>query len=145
MATPVWTTRGSPDGYWKTSERDAYTKVEARWHDQGAAERKTIAHPVADAAASGGDGKVRRLKKTFHTKADAEEAAKAEAGRVARGGAELTLALALGRPDLYPDRHVTATGFKKGVDGSNWLIAEVTHNLDGSGGLRSDLKLETAG
>jgi phage protein D len=129
---------------WKTSERDAYTKVEARWHDGGAAERKTVSHAVAGSA-DGGDGKVRRLKRTFHSKADADAAAQAEAGRVARAGAELTLSLALGCPDLYPDRRLTVTGFKKGVDGADWLVAEVTHNLDGQGGLRTDLKLETAG
>lgn len=136
-------TRASGDrASWKTSERDAYTKVEARWHDQGGAERKTVSHAVVGQA-DAGDSKVRRIKRTFHSKADADAAAKAEAGRVARGGAELTVNLALGRPDLYPDRQVTASGFKKGIDGANWLIAEVTHNLDGQGGLKSDLRLET--
>lgn len=131
---------------WRTVERDSYAKVEARWHDQGAARRQTATAPVRRASEQDGaaDGKVRRLSRTYHTETDAKAAASAEAGRIARKAAELDLDVALGRPDLYPERKLTLTGFKAPIDAVSWLISEVTTMLDGQGGLTTSLKLETA-
>ncbi|MCC2976231.1 phage late control D family protein [Sphingomonas sp. PL-96] len=129
---------------WRTVDRDAYTKVEARWHDQDGATRKTVAADVAGRTGGSDDKKVRRLKKTYHTEADARAAAQAEAGRVARRGAELTLDLGFGRPDLYPEQRVKVAGFKAAIDAAAWIIAKADHALDGRGGLTTSLGLETA-
>jgi len=136
-------TRRLGDGYsYKRTERDKYDGAEARYHDQDEARRKTVT-----AGGSGGaGGKPKRLKKVYANESDAKAAASAEAKRIARKGAEFSMKLALGRPDLYPDRPVTLVGFKPEADGHKWLIAEVVHHLDGGqGGLTTDLKLETAG
>jgi phage protein D len=125
---------------WKRISRDKYQKVEARWHDQDGAARKTASAPIAGATAGG----TRRLSRTYHSQADAEAAAKAEAGRIARKAASLSLSLALGRPDLYPDRAVSVSGFKAEINAGKWLIADATHSLDGQGGLTTALTLETA-
>ncbi len=78
----------------------------------------------------------------YATEATAHAAAKAEAARRKRAPATLDLDLALGRPDLYPERKLTVTGFKPDIDGRHWLIVEVDHRFDG-GGLRTRLKLES--
>ncbi|MGF7149421.1 hypothetical protein FHS96_003072 [Sphingomonas zeicaulis] len=130
--------RSLGDGYsWRLAERDKYDGAEARYHDQDAAERKTVG--------AGGEGKRKRLKKVYANEADAKAAAEAENKRIARKGAELSLKLALGQADLYPDRGVAVAGFKPEIDGTKWLISEVTHRLDGQGGFTSELRLETAG
>lgn len=129
---------------WRTVEREAYAKVEARWHDQAGADRRTVSADIAGAPAGADDGRTRRLRRTYHTEADASAAAQAEARRIARRGAELSLDLALARPDLYPGRRLVVTGFKPDIDG-DWLLAGVDHGLDGhSGGFTSSLRLETA-
>lgn len=125
---------------YRRAEREKYDGAEARWHDQGSATRKT-----EKAGSTGNGGKPKRLKKIYATQADARAAANAEAKRISRGEAEMTLNLALGDPSLFPDRKVKLTGFKPEIEAHDWLIAEVTHTLDSGGGLRTSLKLEAAG
>jgi phage protein D len=129
-------TRKSGDRHdWSRVERDSYDGAEARWHDQGSATRRT--------EHAGGSGKRKRIRKVYSSQADAQAAASAEAKRIARAAAEFSLDLALGRADIYPDRAVTVSGFKPEIDASKWLIAEVSHSLDRSGGFRTKLKMET--
>jgi phage protein D len=118
--------------------RGADAGVEARWHDQDAGDRKTV-------KVGGGKGKPKRLRKVYYSEAAARHAAQAENGRTKRGGAEATIDLSAPRPDLYPERGVTLQGFKAGVDGSSWIISEVSHSLDKAGGLRTSLTLEAKG
>ncbi len=129
---------------WRRVEREKYTAVRHRRHDRGSATRKTEKASIKSASSGSADSSTWRLKRTYHNQADAKAAAAAEAGRIARRAAELTLDLALGRPDLYPDRKVTVSGFKPQIDGASWLIAETTHSLDSRGGLTTSLKFETA-
>ncbi|MES2042580.1 MAG: contractile injection system protein, VgrG/Pvc8 family [Pseudomonadota bacterium] len=123
---------------WSRVERETYDGAEARWHDQGSATRRT-----EHAGGSGGGGKRKRIRKVYASQADAQAAASAEAQRIARAAAEFSLDLALGRADIYPDRAVTVSGFKPEIDAAKWLIAEVSHSLDRSGGFRTKLKMET--
>jgi phage protein D len=60
-----------------------------------------------------------------------------------RASATLDIRLALGRPDAMPEARIKVSGFKPEIDGATWLIAEVSHRLDKSGGFRTDLKMET--
>ena len=120
-------------------ERSQAAGVEARWYDQGAAERKTVK------AGGGGKGKAKRLKRIYGSEAEAREAAQAEAKSLARGAAEFDLDLPLGRADLAPEQPVTLSGFKTEPDTKKWIIAELTHSFDGQGGFKTKLKLETAG
>jgi phage protein D len=62
---------------------------------------------------------------------------------MSRGAGEFEYGLALGRPDLYPDRPITLRGFKPEIDAKKWLIAEVSHSFAPSEGLKTSLKLET--
>lgn len=123
-------------GRYREVDRSAEAGVEARWHDSDTAKRKTV-------QVGTGKGTPHRLGKTFHSEADARAAAKAHHARAVRGSAEFDFALALGRPDLFPERPVTLAGFKAPIDAKAWLIAELTHALDGQAGLSTALKLET--
>ena len=119
-------------------DRSADAGVEARWHDQDGATRKTV-------KVGGGKGKPHRLRKVYHAEADARAAATAESKRKARAEAECELTLAYGRPDLSPERPAALAGFKAPIDARGWLIAELTHTLDARGGLTTSVKLEAKG
>ena len=125
-------------GAYREIDRTADAGVEARWHDRAGATRRTV-------KVGGGTGTPHRLRRVYHSEADARAAAGAEAGRKARAEAEFDYTLALGRPDLYPERPVTLRGFKPAADAQAWLIAELSHTLDGQGGLSTKIKLETKG
>ena len=51
----------------------------------------------------------------------------------------------MGRPDLYPERQLTVSGFKPEIDSEDWLIESARHLLDASGGLKTTLQLELKG
>ncbi len=86
-----------------------------------------------------------RLRKVYHSEAEAKSAAKAEARRKKRGAAEFSMKLALGDAALAPETGVQLQGFKPQADRRRWIVAEVTHRLDGQGGFVTDVKLETKG
>ncbi|WP_454886151.1 contractile injection system protein, VgrG/Pvc8 family [Sphingomonas oryzagri] len=118
------------------ASRDAYDGVAAAWHDQDGAKRETV-------TAGASKGTHKRLHRTYATKADAQAATGAEWQRIQRGESTLDLALALGRPDLFPDRRLSLSGFPAPIPVDGWLISEATHTLGGDDGLRTALKLET--
>lgn len=125
----------------KEIERSADAGVEARWHDTLTGDRRTVR--AGGTGAGTGTGTPRRLRKVYHSEADARRAAEARAQAARRAEAEFSTTLALGRPDLYPERPVALIGFKPPIDARRWLIAELTHTLD-ERGLATGLKLETA-
>jgi len=120
------------------NERDNIKGVEAVWHNRATGKRETVS------VGEGGSSKATRLRQVYATRADAEAAAQAEYNRKARAQAKLSLTLALGRPDYSPDTAVTLTGFKAEINAQKWLCAELTHTMDGTGGLATALQLESA-
>lgn len=82
------------------------------------------------------------MRKVYASKAAAKQAADAENSRLARARAKFTIKLAYGRPDIFPERPITLTGFKAEIDAAKWIVAECSHSMDGSGGLQSSLTLE---
>jgi phage protein D/phage protein U len=92
-----------------------------------------------------GQGRRRQdLRKTYPDEASARRAASAEHTRLKRAPATLDMRLALGRPDAIPEARVTLTGFKPEIDATPWLVTEVTHRLDNTGGFITELKMEVA-
>lgn len=136
---PILTlTRQSGDQHtWSRTARDQYDGVEAQYHDQDSASRQSVT------ANASGTGPPRRLKKIHANRQDAQAHADAHANQIDQRAYEFEYSLALGRPDLAVEQVVTLQGWKPEIDGHIWVIAEVTHKLDASGGLTSDLKLET--
>lgn len=114
-------------------ERGAYSGVIAHWRDREGARRRQVV--------AGTDENARRLGRTYATEAAAMRAAQAEWTRIGRGKAEFSLELARGRPDLYPQRRLTVSGFKPEIDGQTWLIDEAVHGL-GENGLTTSLRME---
>ncbi len=130
--------RSQTDGtgdYSRVDQNDA-SGVTAAWHDKGSGTRKTV---TVD---GGGEGKARRLRKVYANEADAKQAATAENSRIARTKAKMTLKLAYGRPDLFPERPIKLTGFKPEIEAHDWIVAECSHSMDGSGGSATSLTLE---
>lgn len=137
LPTALTLTRRDGDQHrWTLPQRDQYEGVTASWHDKGAAKRRTVT--------AGGGSSHKHLRRVFATEADAKQAAGGEWGRVQRAAATMSYALALGRPDLYPERRVRLSGFKPQIDATSWLVSAATHNLTDSEGLSTALELEAA-
>lgn len=118
-------------------EREKYAGVTATWHDKASATRKTVTHD-----GGGEEGRPKRLRKVYASEAEAKQAAAAEASRLQRRTATARIALAYGRPDIFPEIPVTLSSFKDEIDGKSWLVEAVTHKMDGQGGLMTELELE---
>lgn len=150
LAIPdVILTPASGDRYaWRAAERDSGGSgsssarndnpagVRARWRDTAAGVTKSVL--------VGRSAGARTLPRIYPTEAAAERAARAAHDRRARKKATFTLTLAVGRPDLYPERPVTLQGFKPRIDDGRWLISQVSHAYTDQGGLTTDLTLEAA-
>jgi phage protein D len=121
---------------YERAERDQYNGVEAVYHDKATATRHTVS------AGGTGSGPAKRLRRIYANEAHAQQAADAENSRMKRTAAKLELPLALGRPDLYPDRPITITGFKAEINSKAWLIVVAQHIMDSAGGLTSKIRLD---
>lgn len=131
--------RGLGDGHdYQDADREAYSGVSAAYHDDDEAERKRVK------VGGDGDGKVKRLARTYATEDDAKNAAQAELSRLQRGAATFSFTLAEGRPDLYPNRRGKVSGFHPEIDAIEWLISEAKHSFSPANGLTTALELETA-
>lgn len=119
---------------WKRAKREEAEGFTASWHDRKGAKRQDVTAGKADGA--------KRLGKTFATEGAAREAAEAARTRAARSPVTFEWTLARGRADLYPERRVTLTGWRKEITATPWLIAEVTHSMAGSG-FSTKLNLES--
>jgi hypothetical protein len=115
-------------------DRNAYTGVRARWYDLNGAR--------GHLALAGKNGHIKILRGDYPTEVDAKRAAEAELARVKRGAATFTLDLAIGRPDIFPEMPVKLVGWPDAITAYAWIVAKVTHKLDGSGGYLTSLELE---
>lgn len=130
-------TRADGDRHsWKETERGAYSGVIAEWQDRAAGQRRQVV--------VGSDDNAKRLGRTYASEAAARRAADAEWTRLNRGKAQFSLDLARGRPDLYPQRRLTVSGFKPEIDAEDWLIDEAVHDLS-SRGFTTRLQFERGG
>lgn len=89
----------------------------------------------------GTDENVLELTTVFSTQAQAMRAAQAKWDKLQRGVAEFSIALAMGRADLFPETPVQVSGFKQVIDEQPWTISKVTHALS-NGGYTTQLELE---
>lgn len=163
-------TRADGDSHtFKQVDREAFSGVEAAYHDVSAGRRGTVrvdaagedeSDDVAGEAEAAGDlpddGAVdgddqdaaapsnrKRLRRVFSSASEARQHAQAEAKRIGRGAAEMSFTLAYGRPELYPEQRVKVLGIKPEIDAAAWLVKSVSHRLDGQSGFITSLELET--
>ncbi|MES2173280.1 MAG: contractile injection system protein, VgrG/Pvc8 family [Pseudomonadota bacterium] len=121
---------------WQRQKRDGQEGVTASWHDKKGAKRQTFTVGKADGA--------KKLRKIHPDEASAKRAALAERDRLKRAPATFDMKLALGRADAIPEARVMVSGYKDEIDATTWLISEVTHRLDKTGGFNTDVKMEIA-
>lgn len=134
---PALTLKKDGDGWaWEfaAESRDEYDGAEAQYRDLDAGKNVTVT--------AGGD-KRKKLRRVYAKRGDAEAAAKGEASKRKRGAFSFTYDLALGDPTLIPNARVTLQGWDSEIDGIAWLVDEATHTIDGSGGLKTAIKLES--
>jgi phage protein D len=149
-ALPAGTlTKRKGDKYsYNRAARQQSEGAEARYHNQATGRRHTVrvgadGQRQADNAPASASGRGRRrVRRVFHSEARAHHAARTAARQDKRAAAEFEHSLALGRPDLYPERPITLSGFKPEIDAKHWIIAECAHSLTKAGGLKTTLKLE---
>lgn len=135
---PATLTRASGDRHrWQEAERNSASGVTADWHDRSTGQRRSVT--------VGSQENAIRLGRTYATETDARRAAETRKAQQERKAASFSLELAQGRPDLYPERQLTVSGWKPPIDRDDWLIVEVRHQLDAGGGLKTSLLLEVMG
>jgi len=138
------------------AERDTYTAVKAVYNDvergqQGAViwgrdeeddeKEKAKAGPAVDAAIEPSADNMKTLRHTYSSQTNARRAARTEWRRIQRGMAQFSLTLARGRPDLFPDLRAAVSGWKPEIDGTEWCLTRVTHNIT-DGGYTTALEME---
>lgn len=130
-------TRNDGDQF-RYSEQDResdHTGVSASYQDTGKATReKSIA---------GDKGKVKHLKGTFANKEEAERASKAKMAEIKRQMAKFSITTAYGIPEISTESPVKLEGFKAEVDKLKWIVEKATHSYAKSGGLTTQLELES--
>ncbi len=102
---------------------------------------KAAMEAPALALPEGGESNVKILRHLYASKESARRAARAEWRRLQRGMATFSMTLAIGRPELIPEQPVTVSGFKAGIDNTDWILTRVVHSLSESG-LTTALELE---
>jgi hypothetical protein len=133
---PVTITRedGDQHRYTIVERESGYTGVKAYWINKKGAKRQEVIIGKAD--------KLKVIRKTYKSEAEAKYAAQAELKRSQRNAATFSLTLALGRPDITPETPAKLNGWKPEIDNHKWLVIKATHSLSGSG-LTTGLDLET--
>ena len=119
---PITIERKDGDSHTFTvDKRDEYTGARAYWHNPKKAQRQSIV--------AGLTKRCKNLKNTYSSKEEAEEAARAEWQRIQRGEYRFSVTLAIGRPELVPQSPVRVSGYKKLIDGTEWMVEKVQHSL----------------
>lgn len=134
---PALTLQKDGDGWaWEfaAESRDEYDGAEAQYRDLAAGKNVTV---------KVGGSKRKKLRRTYANRNDAEAAARGEASKRKRGTFTFTYDLALGDPTLIPNARITLKGWDSEIDSLAWLVDEATHTLDGSGGLKTAIRLES--
>ena len=121
----------------KSADRDAYSGVRAYWYDTNAAKKKDVV--------AGLSGNCKRLRTTYATEADAIENARAEWERLKRGVSTFSVTLAIGVPALSPETPVTASGWKKEIDQTSWIVNKAIHTISDAGfTTRAEMEVKSA-
>jgi phage protein D len=124
-AITIHRSKGDQHQYQRTERDSDYTGVQAHWQDTGTGQQQTVT--------VGTDENAKVLRHTHPNAAEAESAAKAEWHSMKRAGGKLTLNLAEGIAELYPETPVNVVGFKPDIDGTDWVTERVVHSLSESG------------
>lgn len=107
------------------SDRGEYKSVKAYYQNLSSAER---------VAATAGSGEpVMELRNSFASQVEAERAADSKLRSLSRGTGKVSISGLVGDATMSSERPATLTGFRDGIDGSDWVIDSVTHDYSPSG------------
>lgn len=144
-----------------------FTAVKAYWQNTGSAKKGEVlvdAKTVVKKVKSGKSGKREKLgvertdpikpsaentkvlRHTYASEVTAIRGAKAAFDKLQRGVASFSITLAHGRADLFPELPAIVSGWKPTIDGTDWIISQVSHSLSDSGfttQLDLELKIDT--
>ncbi len=84
-------------------------------------------------------GRTKYVAGYFESKEAATRAAQAEFNRMGREESTLSIELAQGNPGLMAEMRLKVSGFRNRISELDWIVADVSHTLDSSGGLSSSL------
>ncbi len=121
---------------YRVEKREEAEGVTASWHDRREAKRKSVTIGKASGA--------KALSHVYASESSARRAAKTTLQRAERQPVSLSLSLALGRADIYPEQSASVAGFKAEIDAVKWLVAEVSHTI-GNRGFVTGLTLSRLG
>lgn len=124
---------------YNAADRGDYNGTEAQVHDRKTGKKKIVKHGHDEKS----NKKAKRLKKIYHNEDDAKADCEAHTTRDKRGKMQCEFALALGRPDIFPNFGVKLTNFKNVISNQKWVVNEITTEM-GANGLKSTLSLESA-
>lgn len=101
-------------------------------NDAAAAQARAGTEPPQTALDRGADN-VKTLRHVYASRENARRGARSEWRRLQRGVATFSITLASGRPEIIPEAPATVRGWKPEIDGTDWLIARVVHNVSDAG------------
>lgn len=122
---------GDRHGFRAIDRDGSQTGIQAKWHDT-----RTGATLFALA---GKEGSVKVLKKTYPDQDAAQAAADAAWTRAKGKSHEFSVTLAVGRPDIIACAPLRLTGWRREITALDWVAGAITHTLDASGGLTTDI------
>lgn len=105
------------------SERGQYGTAKAYWQDMETGERTEVV--------VGEDEPSITLKHSYKTEADAYRAARSKLKALGRNTGTVSINGMVGDPSAFAESTATLTSFRKGVDGSGWVINTVIHSITG--------------
>ena len=140
-------TRNDGDQF-RYSEQDResdYTGVSAGYQDLGKATRKRVTSGSPEKRGGGNDSntKTKVIKGTFASKAEAQRAADAKMAEIKRQMAKFSITTAYGIPEISTESPVKLDGFKTEINKLKWIVEKATHSYAKSGGLTTQLELES--
>lgn len=112
---------GDRHRYTIVERESGYTGVKAYWSNKKEARRQEVV--------VGKDDKLKVIRKSYKSEAEAKYAAQAELKRSQRNAATFSLTLALGRSEITPETPAKLNGWKSEIDNHSWLVIKATHSL----------------
>lgn len=107
------------------SDRGEYKSVKASYQDLAAAARTEVTAGSGEPAMT--------LRNSYASEAEAKQAADSKLKSLSRGTGKVSINGLVGDPTMSAERPATLVGFRRGIDGSDWVISSVTHSLSDSG------------
>lgn len=134
-ATTIRRSEGDRHSFTSTDRAKTVTGVKAKWQNYATGKAEEVL-----AGADGGS--VKTLKRLFPTEKEARAAAEAAMKKKRRSGHEFRVTLALGRPEILASAPVRFVGWREEIAEIDWITGDITHTLDASGGLTTEVVAE---